>query len=343
MANYVDSIFLDAQTKLLALKEAKFEHRHQMWGAAKAFLGDNPMALPELEAIRNSYQRPTELLFTKKRTAQNGTARSCSPTAVNGDSGKNTVAWATAVETFSIDMMLAQNNQYNAADQLAMNWLDAEIAIWDAINSACSTYLNTNRTTVNAGSSPFVWDAVNFDSDVSFAQKERFYNYAYTEMLRNKYSGNFNSISSTGWLSDATYINAQNSGNATNLGFQFNGIQGVWDINQSLDLTPEATFADVVYTIPKGALAMPTWVNPAYKTPVMAAGDRKFFTRESVFFPGIFLQVMEVEACADTSATGGAVQSIVKTYEISVDYSVNHVPLSAAGETPIFKHNIAAS
>lgn len=341
--SYLNSIFLAAQAKQAANKQA-FEFRNREWGALNAFKDDTPLTSPDLANLKNAPQRPTEALFLKKIDRTTTNALACTPTGIQGGSGKQSVTWTTIAKSILFDYKQAQNNQY--ADMILSNLLmEAEASIWDAMDTAAITYLNANRTNVNAadGKMDFTWDDTNFYSTVTKAQEQYFYNLAYSEMKLNNYSNGYKSIHNTNWESVIRYANAQGQANSVDLGFQYTGIGASWNMYSSNNIVADGANKHGIYLIPSGALSLGLWVDPAYRTPVQHGGDRRWFLMDSIFYPGVKIQVMELQACADTSANGGTTQSQTVTYELSIQYSLNHAILSTAGETPIFKHNVAAA
>lgn len=342
MANtYADTVLLKAQAFLNNEKQNP-ELRMQNYGVLNAFMKDAQFTIPELAAIKQAEKRATEALMRKRTSFTTASAMSCDPTGEVGGSAAVNIAWNAITTQVKSATKIYSNNQVTKQQAFAWDLMEAERALWDALETAGATYLHANRTQVNVnsdGAGQNTWDASNFKMDVAAADVEKFYNYVQGEMARNNYNGNFYSIHSTMWNPHLRYTAAQGQGNSANLNFQY-GMPSNFDMHWSNQITASGYNKNRQFIVPDKSLALLTWLDPINRQGIQKS-DRTWTTMPSMFMPGVELQVFVKEACQDTTADGGATQDPVDIYEIGLWYSFNKAPLTNSGESVIFEYETA--
>lgn len=342
MANFNDTLLQNARAKITQDLREKFEGRARYTELIEAFMQTSSLTIPDLAAIREAVTQTAQTMYRKKTARTPGTAKTCSPSGTAGDSGIVSLTWNTRTVTVEISEALHDGNEYKMTETLAGELLDAEKDLFkgshaNSVDSALLAYLEANRTQVcNADHGTF--DGVNFSLDYPVADVADFYNKLYDDMQLNNYSGEFYDIFNTSWGAYARQQVNQGEANATNTKFQyqmpfdFNGFASNSISNAAGDLTTH-------YVVPSKGLAILDWNNPKNRRGPGAGrtGDAYWDTYQSKFMPGATLDLFKKVACADTSASGGSVQDLVHTYELSFNFALTHAPLSVANETPIFK------
>ena len=344
MANYASTVLQAARAKQKEMFARKFEGRPENSFLMDMFLRNRSLTIPNLQDIREATTQTTSTLYLTKTAYTVGSAKSCSPTGQQGDSGSVDLTWATKNVEVITSNKRHQGNEYKLAESLAWELLMAEQALWkDGVASmevALANYLDTNRTQVNAASTGGhnTWDGVNFNMDVALADITQYYNFLMDEMQLNNYTGEFLEAYNTTWGAGIRDQANQGEANATNTAYQYTVPFNFTGYNSNL-ITPDAGGDSTHYVVPEGGVAILDWNNPLNREG-KTIGNKTWGLYESRFFPGIMLDLFIVEDCADTSASGGDVQDATLVYELSYNYALTHQPLSTANETPIFKYNI---
>jgi hypothetical protein len=349
MANYADTVLQNARVKYTERLNNKFEGRPRHTEIIEAFMDSADRTLPDLSALREASTQTTQTLYKKKTAYTVNTAKSCSPTGEQGDSGVVNLTWVTRSVTISIAHERHAGNEYKMAESLSWELEKAEQDLFKgasgSIDAYLLSYLDTNRTQVNAISAAGIghntWDVTNFNVDVANADITKFYNYAYDEMMLNDYSGRMLDIFNTTWGAYAREQANQGEANATNTRFQY---QMPFDFAgfSSNSITPATGDLSTHYIVPEDGISMVFWNSPSNRQGI-AENDFYKDTYQSIFMPGVTLDLYKKIACTDTSASGGSVQDVVDLYELTAQFAVISAPLSTANATPIFKYNILAS
>lgn len=346
MANYALTVLQDARAKQVELYRNKFEGRPENTFLMDMFLKNRSITIPALQRIKAAETQTTSTLYQVNPSFTLGTAKSCSPTGQQADSGKVDLTWSKIVGSFTTSQKRHDGNEYSMMEDVAWGLLRLEMDMLknDASNgmdAILAAYLDTNRTQVNAASTDGIntWDGVNYNMDVALANINNYYNSVLSEMHLNNYSGNFLEAYNTTWEATARQQVNQGEANATNLMFQYQNPFGFMGFASNL-LTPSTGNGSVHYVIPENGVALLDWNEPLNRRGA-SIGDETWSLYESRFFPGIYFDLFTKTACADTSASGGGTQDWTIVYELTLNYSIVKQPLSTANETPIFKYEIA--
>lgn len=346
MANYASTVLLAARAKQQEKYANKFEGRPENSSLMDLFLRNRDITIPMLSELRQATTQTQTILYPTKSTYTVGSAKSCSPTGVQGDSGSVNLTWYTKTVEVITSAKRHKGNEYSMVEALAWELLKAEQSLFNdgasSMEVALYSYLDTNRTQV-AGSSDthFTWDGTNYNYDCALADVGNFYNYLFDDMLRNNYSGTMLDAYNTSWGGYTRAQVNQGQANATNTQFQY---QNPFDFvgYSSNFITPATTDLTTHYVIPEGGVAILDWNDPVNRDGKII-GDSEWSTYQSRFYPGVTLDLFMKSACADTSGSGGGTQDWTLIYELSFNYAIAKQPLSTSGATPIFKVNVLGS
>jgi len=155
-------------------------------------------------------------------------------------------------------------------------------------------------------------------------------------MSQNYYTGEIDVIADPIAYANAEYQSAQGAGNATNSGFQFNGMNIVLS-NELADATYVG--ADVVLAMQRGSFGLIPWIPKQNRE---GFGDYNsyvggFGVINDPWGLGLTFAVHGYSNRADTSASNGNAQDVLMEFEVSLDLASAVAPLSTATETPIFE------
>lgn len=350
MANTYSSTVLQASRMLqLDTMKEKFDARREFTQVWKPFF-DGQKYIADLERAKQAYIQTDTILYRAKKDFTINTSKSCSPSGETGSSSSVNLTWAQKGFAITVNKKQFQNNEYSAAKVFADDLFDAECALWDGssgLESAMITYLNTNRTHVNAISgseSKNTWSGgPNYEVEVSNANRNQFWNYMMHDMRLNNYPGKLWDICNSWSGTDLTYYSAQGGGNSTNTAFQ-------WESNMPNNIerapsnliVPAGYHNSERYIVPEGGVAALFWNDPLNRN-----GDKteagEWTMVQSMLHPEVWYDVFIKNACTDTTSDGGTTQDSVTTFEFTVNYAFAKQPISTANETPIFKYVIKTS
>ena len=337
MPNFTLSEWHAAQARLKD-KFQSIEMKSKIPTAMQFFLEKRDISIEGLKGLRNKETRPEEAYYkTRQARAATGASRNFSHTGVDGDSAKVDLTWGTFLDKFSISMKRYDNNLYSFSDVLAQNMMNVFINIKDAMDTAALTYLDVNKTTANLATklgsfgANDVWETTPADD---------YFRNGKSMMRQNFYSGGYNVLVDPIAAALAEKSIAQGGGNATNLGYQFSG----------LNVIEHTALADANYTAGLGywftpeSIAALDWIPKqnlnGFGNLENATKDNPYFTSIVEPFFGLRLAVHIYKEGADTSGTNGSAQDVVWQYEFSIDMSLNHAPMTLANTTPILAAGI---
>jgi hypothetical protein len=334
MANYANSLLVTAQG-LLADKFSKPEMRHKQYSITEVMMKNTPVILPEIEMLKTSDQRAVEAYAFTKRATDSAAARLHNHTASGfGDTQKVALSYSTYAQKFKASLKMADRNFMTAAQMLANAMESAFINLMDSIEAANATYLNTNKTQVQAAADGELGtnDAVNHIWQIPQSSKDWMFQYLGQMLNINDYGDMKDVICDPVAFAIAQQLANQGGSNATNKGFQFNDMNLV----NSTALTALAGFVGYVYAIPEGTVGALPWI-PRVNRENVVTRLQTYTNMNDPFGLGLNVALHYYETADTTAATVGEVQDEIIQYEISIDWATVKAPLSTANETTIFK------
>jgi len=338
---YAGTILQDARSMLTIEEEKKFELRAVKANIVKAFLMHQSSAILNLSQLKNSNQRPTKVVYQKNKSFTINSSRSNTPSGEQSGSALDTLTWAEKNFVVKYDEKLFQNNELSAEEAFAVNMWNGEKSFWENLESnVLLAFLEANKSTVNAGDT-YDGTLAGGNMTVAAGDREQFYNILESHMMLNNYDAPFQDIHNTYWNKYQKFDANQGTANQTNLAWQFDG----FEFYPSNKITPAgATYASKNYIIPTGGIAMVTWNNPMNVAGKVHENGR-LFRAESLFFPGVFFDVFAYESWGNTGSGGageitGDIQDPTINYEFTLHYSNWTQPITAAGETSIFRYDV---
>ena len=125
----------------------------------------------------------------------------------------------------------------------------------------------------------------------------------------------------------------QGQGNATNLGFQFSGL----DVAESIEVADANYLNGIAFAWPTGMAGILDWI-PKQNRAGKGNFDSVLGGYSTIVDPmtGIPFAIHGYTERATTAAANGSGQDEVTEWEISVDLSPQKAPITTANQTPIF-------
>lgn len=329
--NYADSQLL-AGIGILQDRMNKKTLRAPVYGALDAYVRNREASIPNIDQLRVAENRAVDVKYLK-RTAQAITnARDCAPTANYGDSGNIDITWKTYAATVKTSDKMFRNNEFTGQQQFANDLWNVMLDLYSEIELDCVAHLEANKSGVNAGTLG-TFDAANDIMKIAAADKDNYLNYITTEMFANDYRDNLIDVHSVNFIAQYAEQRAQGPSNDRNDEFQFDG----YTHYASKQITNGSDDFGTSYIMTDNSTAIVDWI-PGTNRNGRTKGDRTWTTMGDIFGYPWEWAVFRVDSCADTTATGGATQDDITTWEVSLDLSKVVAPIDVATETPIFKY-----
>lgn len=296
----------------------------------------NKNVLPGYENLRTREDRTVSTYMKSRNAGATGTGRTHNHTGSRGDSFAVDLVWSTISKTFSISLKQFDNNIFSWEEAFAHEVFAAALDIHEQIETNSIDFLKTNRTQVNIATARGSFNGTpNFAFEVAESEKEQVYQIIRAMMRANNYRSSIDVIADQLLYIDAEKYIAQGSGNATNLAYQFQGM----NIVESIELDDANYEAGVALALPSGTFAAFDWIPKQNR---MGKGDYFSVLGGYGSMPdptgsGMTLAMHAYTERADTSAANGSEQDDLLQVELSVDIAYALAPLSAADETPVFE------
>jgi len=334
MANYIATQLLEARLRFNDMFKRP-EMRQKPNAVLGALLKNTEPLVPNINAIKNSDSRTKKTMILDRAATTAGTARAHNHTGAVGDSSITTLTWVTRSRAFKMSLKMGDRNEETKGEMFANRLLSAIMDLHADIETYSVAWLNTNKSQVVKSLTPknVAWDAAAFYASVSQADLAWFAQYAKSFMKQQYYTWDLDCIADSRVYAINQQSANQGSGNDTNLGFQYAGIEFIESID---DLTVPAGSDGVGFLIPKGTLGIVPWI-PLQNRQNISEGIYEYSNIPDPTGSGLVFAVHKYTAGVDNSGTFGETQDVNEFYEVSIDFSLVKSQLSTANETPIFK------
>jgi hypothetical protein len=273
----------------------------------------------------------------EKQTVALGSARAAAHTGAVGDSGTANLSYTTYARKFKYSVKRADRNVFSTAEMVAAQLRSAAIDLHAGIETALMTYLNTNKSQAVVSATPQsgTWDAVNYIFGVAAADKDQYFQWLKMFMKEQYYGGQFDVINNVRAQGRAQYLGQQGQGNATNLGWQIDGMNMV----ASTEFSNAVGYDWMSYIVPEGTIGILPWIPQLNR---QGFGDTfqnggAYRTIADPLGSGLVFAVHEYAAGADNESNGAETQDIDIQVEVSIDLAAVKAPMSTSNASPIFK------
>lgn len=335
MPNYAQAVLAKAQV-MLNERFQQAEMRRKPSATLAMLMKNRDFLIPDLKELRTREDRPTKT-YLKNRAQRAATAsRTHNHTGASADATEIDIAYNTYADKFSTSLKRADNNVFRDAEILSHEIENAMINLHEDIESGLVTFLDTNKTTVSNPPSGTLkratFSALNGAYEIAAANSEEFWNILKSVFRQEKYSGGmFEVIADSNLVSVGEFLANQGTGNSTNLGFQFAGL----DVAESIEVS-DANYANgIAFAFPMGMAGILDWIPRQNRE---GKGDVESYLGgfSTIVDPltGLEFALHGYTDRADTSTANGNSQDEVTEWEISIDLSPQKAP-TAAG-SPIF-------
>jgi hypothetical protein len=333
MANLTDTQLLAAITKASGTVMGSSEFRDYEHSTLKKLLSGESDVFTNLNQLKESIEQPTKVDLHKKVYTASGTTKAAAHAAAAfPDSFTKDVTYLKKVQTFKVSYKQAANNRLGYDGILQHEIKNKLQSLYLDLSTYGIDWLNTNRSQVGVDSLMLFDDVTNFQFDNVAGDKDYFFEYMKSAMIKNKFNGMIDVVGDQRIAARYRKLAANGISNADNTAYQLPGIDLVEE-PQMISSAGGSAFA-----WQKGLVGMTTWNERVNREGAGAIGNSEgLFTTFVDPILGIAYDLHVKRGVADTSASAGNVQDIVDEYELSAIYTVQGAWESTALATPIFK------
>ncbi len=344
MANFADVVWNAAQYKIPEIMQRP-EFKHKPSSTLLALKQGGAMLIPASEreriwATKASDSQTVEAYMLVKQATTAVTARAAAHTGNNNDGSKTTLSFVTRGRTFKHSIKQADKNVFSIGEALAAQLRSAAIDLHGTLETYFLGLLNTNKSQVVVSTSPksVAWDDTNYIAQISAGSENVPFQKIRGFMREQYYDGQLMSVLGEYLYQKAEFLMQQGNGNATNYGWQLQGL----GLAPSQEITADAGYMDMGYVWPMGTVGFLDWIPRLNRN---GFGDTfqvggKYRTMPDPLGSGLMLAVHERATAADNNATVGETQDIDIEYEVSIDVAFLKAPMSTSNASPIFKFGL---
>jgi hypothetical protein len=324
MANFDVSNLLTAQTMVTA-KYAAPEMRMKPSPAFGLLTANSDFLIASAETLRTREDRAIEAHLLARTKRNSGSTRTHNHTGTIDDSQKVTLAWTTKSDKFAISLKLLDKSVFDFNTVLANKFEQACMNILEDKETEAIAYLRAQRATQQPTLKGLTFNAANdaVEVDAADIEAKRFFARVRSGMRQNYFNGLLDIIADSNVAVTAEFLAAQGAGQATNYGYQFQGL----NIAESVELDDANYAGGAALVMPSGSVAALNWIPKQNRT---GWGDYNTYTGGfgTFSFMGYTFAVHGYSQRADTSASNGDTQDVQMEFEVSFDSSYNKSPLS---------------
>jgi hypothetical protein len=334
MPNFVASNLAKAQAKLQAgFQSSELRYRDPV--VFKSLIASAQIMIPGYESLRTSEKRVVEAYFKLRQARALGGARSHIHAGVNGDSGTLTPTWTTKTDTFSTWLKAGDSNVYNSPEQLQVNLENVIANMAEGLESDSASFIFNNRSQVNIATADGAFDGVTFAFEIDQATREdRAIQITKSMLYENKYTAGLVDVyCDTVAFNKFMFQANQGSANATNLTFQFNGINFIHSVELNALASGLGYSNGFWVATQQGTNAALPWIPRQNRS----GYESREQTYSSLLNPvdGLQYALHFYEEKANGTGFNGELQDEKTEFEVSLDVAFDTAPLSVANETTL--------
>lgn len=293
------------------------------------------IANPALIAIRTREDRTVTCYFPIKQSAIGSTARAAAHTGARGDSTSENLSWSTYAEPFSISIKQADNNVFSFAEMFAATQRNALINLLARLDAGFAALLVADKSGVNGGGGNGTFNSTDDVYEVPLSEANYIYQNVKDSMWYNNYRGELIALADSKAFSLSQRLRAQGSANATNFGFQFDGMQLVGTTRTLLG----TSYNGSIIAYENGLVALVPWIPKQNRKPLDPEKAMTYIGDYGQIMipelPNVPFAIHAYGVREDNGSYGGYTQDVTLQFEISVDIAYASAPLSTSTASPV--------
>ncbi len=348
MAYYTTSNLGTAQA-LLTGRFASGDMKYRDPRVFRLFLQNSQIMFPNYEELRKREDRTVTAYYMKRASRNPGTGRTHNHTGNRGDSGSLSPSWTTYKDPFSNSLKQGDNNMFSLDQMMAHDLENSLINHSEYHEATATTSLFGARTEVNAADGiqgNFNTSTDTFEIAADATTTFGTYNNRAAQITKvvmeiNKWGGSYVVVCDSIAFSKFQAQAAQGAANATNLSFNFMGVEFLHAVNLYSSASGLGYTDGYWLAVPIGTIGC----LPSIPKQNRQGLDTKLQTYSSVINPidNLTYALHSYPTAADGSSAGGYTQDEVMQWETSVDLAFCYTPLSTALESSVFGFAISGS
>jgi len=302
--------------------------------AVLASMHTGQKANPFLASLRTREDRSVYAYMPIRRAKGTATARAYNHTGDRGDSAASTLSWNSIVETFSISLKQNDNNVLSFEENYASQFNSSIMNILERQETAQLANLIADRTQINKGTIQGAWNPVDYVMEINNSAEEKFFQNVRTSMKNNLFRNNVMVIADSLAYMNADFGAAQGAANATNLGFQFNGMN---IMATASDIDTDYNGAAIAFDM--NTVGIIPWIPPINRQPLDPKDALSFngsfgsvkvpvYDDKGSIAYSLDFAIHSYAQRADASGEGGSAQDVEIEVEVSLDMAYLSAPLS---------------
>lgn len=279
----------------------KFETRGSVYGALDAASGGIGLLLPKstIQRIKEADQQATKIDVFEKESEGADTAFACTASG-DGATARQTLTWQPIIEKFRLSHGDMQANRYSYEEMFQMRLEEKLKNIYKRIDDYVVSILEANYSHGAGDSFPIFNNAFQVASsnyDITTQRAARWLAKAKADFMKNDFSGdNLGFVGNANLMEIVSSMQAQGNQTATNLGFQFQGV----DFKFSNRITDNTGMYATAYGFEKGAFGIIDWIDPLFRANKSTGTDEWTSFIEPRYGMRIALKV--TKKCADNTS-----------------------------------------
>lgn len=293
------------------------------------------VANPMLMDVRTRDDRTVNAYFPIRQSATTGTARAAAHTGARGDSTYEALSWSTYSEPFSISIKQADNNVFSFAEMFAATQRNALINLVARLDAAFVAAAVADKSGVNGGGGLGTFNGTDDVYENPLAEENYFFQNIKDSMWMNNYRGELVVIADSRAYSLAQRLRAQGSANATNFGFQFDGMSVLGTTRTVLG----TGYNGSAVAFENGLVAVVPWIPKQNRKPLDPEKAMTYIGDYGQIFipelPNVPFAIHAYSSRADNGSYGGYTQDVTMYFEISIDLAYVSAPLSTSTASPV--------
>lgn len=295
-------------------------------------------ATPRFAELRKREDRAVSGYFPIRTSQTIGTGRTHNHTGNRGDSLEVPLTWVTRKADFSISIKQNDTNVISWEENYASQLQNSIYNVLTSLETQFITNLEADRTQQNVGGGRGTWDGTDYVYEITAAEKDHFYQNVRVVMNQNLYKGQLIAVADSLSSLQASRSISQGTGNATNLGWQFQNMTIVQSTNNILDGLTD-TYDGAALVFPMDMAGTVFWIPKQNRKPLDPVKAMSYvgdfgqipvdiYDENGNVSYTVNFAIHSYAERADASGNNGSAQDVVIQVEVSLDMAYISSPLS---------------
>lgn len=321
MANFSVGNLLTAQT-IVSDKYKAPEMRMKPAPAFSLLTANDNFLIQSAETLKTRDDRAIEAHLLSRTKRNSGSARAYNHTGTIDESQKVDLTWTTKSDKTAISLKLLDKSVHDFNTVLANKLEQCAMNILEDKETEALAYLASVKASQQPTLKGVTWNGTNGAVEIAALDAEKIFARIRSAMRQNYFGSQLDIIVDSNLAVAAEFIAAQGTGNATNYGYQFQGLS----IAESVEMNDANYDQGAAYVMPAGTVGALNWIPKQNR---QGYGDYNSYVGGfgTFQFMGYSFALHGYASRADTSSSNGDTQDVTMEFELSLDSSFNAAPI----------------